>query len=150
MLRFRLCIIQFVACRRSTGCNSIVGIRYYVLSGIQQRWQRRWRGYMGERSKELTCSFLNLLWVARKNCNKKEHKVVAYICVEGIYFTSVSTHLYWIWALFLQRGLFLSIYKCGHRNVLSKRQVWISIFHIINFKRKKIVDTGVLDFVYKN
>jgi len=22
-------------------------------------------------------------------------------------------------------------YKCGHRNVLSKRQVWMSIFHII-------------------
>jgi len=22
-------------------------------------------------------------------------------------------------------------YKCGHRNVLSKRQVWLSIFHII-------------------
>ena len=28
--------------------------------------------------------------------------------------------------------------KCGHRNVLSKRQVWMSIFHIINFKKKKI------------
>jgi hypothetical protein len=26
--------------------------------------------------------------------------------------------------------------KCGHRNVLSKRQVWMSIFHIINFKKK--------------
>jgi hypothetical protein len=25
--------------------------------------------------------------------------------------------------------------KCGHRNVLSKRQVWMSIFHIINFKK---------------
>jgi hypothetical protein len=35
--------------------------------------------------------------------------------------------------------------KCGHRNVLSKRQVWMSIFHIINFK-KKIMDTGVPDF----
>jgi hypothetical protein len=23
----------------------------------------------------------------------------------------------------------------GHRNVLSKRQVWMSIFHIINFKK---------------
>ena len=36
--------------------------------------------------------------------------------------------------------------KCGHRNVLSKRQVWMSIFHIINFKRKKIMDTGIQDF----
>ena len=27
--------------------------------------------------------------------------------------------------------------KCGHRNVLSKRQVWMSIFHIINLKKKK-------------
>ena len=26
--------------------------------------------------------------------------------------------------------------KCGHRKVLSKRQVWMSIFHIINFKKK--------------
>ena len=25
--------------------------------------------------------------------------------------------------------------KCGHRNVLSKRQVWMSIFHIINLKK---------------
>jgi hypothetical protein len=39
--------------------------------------------------------------------------------------------------------------KCGHRNVLFKRQVWMSIFHIINFKKKKIVDTGVLDFLIK-
>ena len=29
---------------------------------------------------------------------------------------------------------FYIIYKCGHTNVLSKRQVWMSIFHIINFK----------------
>jgi hypothetical protein len=28
--------------------------------------------------------------------------------------------------------------KCGHRNVLSKRQVWMSIFHIINFHVKEI------------
>ena len=41
-------------------------------------------------------------------------------------------------------------YKCGHRNVLSKRQVQMSIFHIINFK-KKFMDTctGVLDFFDK-
>jgi hypothetical protein len=31
----------------------------------------------------------------------------------------------------------LDLNKCGHRNVLSKRQVWMSIFHIINFKKKK-------------
>ena len=40
-------------------------------------------------------------------------------------------------------------YKCGHRNVPSKRQVWMSIFHIINFKKKKIMDTGVMDFFNK-
>ena len=34
--------------------------------------------------------------------------------------------------------LFLLTNKCGHRNVLSKRQVWMSIFHIINFKKNKI------------
>ena len=33
-------------------------------------------------------------------------------------------------------NLFLYSHKCGHRNVLSKRQVWMSIFHIINFKKK--------------
>jgi hypothetical protein len=42
----------------------------------------------------------------------------------------------------------LLMYKCGHRTLLSKRQVWMSIFHIINFK-KKIMDTGVLDFFNK-
>ena len=40
--------------------------------------------------------------------------------------------------------------KCGHRNVLSKKQVWMSIFHIINFiKKKQFMDTGVLDFFNK-
>ena len=43
---------------------------------------------------------------------------------------------------------FYIIYKCGHTNVLSKRQVWMSIFHIINLK-KKFMDTGVLDFFNK-
>ena len=33
--------------------------------------------------------------------------------------------------------------------MLSKRKVWKSIFHIINFKKKKIMDTGVLDFFNK-
>jgi hypothetical protein len=48
-----------------------------------------------------------------------------------------------------QEDYFLYYYKCGHRNVLSKRQVWMSIFHIINFKKKKFMDTGVLDFFNK-
>ena len=30
---------------------------------------------------------------------------------------------------------FLFENKCGNRNVLSKRQVWMSIFHIINLKK---------------
>ena len=38
--------------------------------------------------------------------------------------------------------------KCGHGNVLSKRQVWMSVFHIINFK-KKIMDTGSWIFFNK-
>ena len=42
--------------------------------------------------------------------------------------------------------LFCYINKCGPRKVLFKRQVWMSIFHIINFKKKKFMDTGVLDF----
>ena len=32
--------------------------------------------------------------------------------------------------------IYLDDNKCGHRNVLSKRQVWMSIFHIINLKKK--------------
>jgi hypothetical protein len=40
----------------------------------------------------------------------------------------------------------LLVNKCGHRNVLSKRQVWMSIFHIINFKKKKNHGHRVLDF----
>jgi hypothetical protein len=28
-----------------------------------------------------------------------------------------------------------NIYKCGHKNVLSKRQVWMPIFHSINLKK---------------
>ena len=35
-----------------------------------------------------------------------------------------------------QLDFFFYYNKCGHRNVLSKRQVWMSIFHIINFKKK--------------
>jgi hypothetical protein len=34
-------------------------------------------------------------------------------------------------------GRVLGYFKCGHRNVLSKRQVWMSIFHFINLKKKK-------------
>ena len=37
-------------------------------------------------------------------------------------------------------NIFFYSNKCGHRNVLSKRQVWMSIFHIINFKKKLILD----------
>ena len=43
-----------------------------------------------------------------------------------------------------KKNIYFNIYKCGHRNVLSKGQVWMSIFHIINLK--KFMDTGVLDF----
>jgi hypothetical protein len=40
--------------------------------------------------------------------------------------------------------------KCGHRNVLSKRQVWMSIFHIINFIKKKSWTQGSWIFLIKN
>jgi hypothetical protein len=39
--------------------------------------------------------------------------------------------------------------KCRHRNVLSKRQVWMSIFHIINFKKKNSWTQGSWIFVNK-
>jgi hypothetical protein len=46
------------------------------------------------------------------------------------------------------RQIIIKCYKCGHRNVLSKRQVWMSILHIINLK-KKIMDTGSWIFFNK-
>ena len=55
--------------------------------------------------------------------------------------SAISIKMFYFLCLFIKN-------KCGHRNVLSKRQVWISIFHIINFKKKKIMDTGVLDFFF--
>jgi hypothetical protein len=43
---------------------------------------------------------------------------------KGLILNTFQTHISLYW------------YKCGHRNVLSKRQVWMSIFHIINFIKK--------------
>jgi hypothetical protein len=43
---------------------------------------------------------------------------------KGLILNTFQTHISLYW------------YKCGHRNVQSKRQVWMSIFHIINFKKK--------------
>ena len=40
--------------------------------------------------------------------------------------------------------------KCGHRNVLSKRQVWMSIFHIINLKKTIHGHRGPGFFLIKN
>ena len=44
--------------------------------------------------------------------------------------------------------LFCYINKCGPRKVLFKRQVWMSIFHIINFKKEKFMDTGGPGFFF--
>ena len=44
---------------------------------------------------------------------------------------------------------FYHLNKCGHRNVLSQSQVWMSIFHIINFKKKKFLDTESWIFLNK-
>jgi hypothetical protein len=46
--------------------------------------------------------------------------------------------------------VFFFMNKCGHRNVLSKRQVWMSIFHIINFKKKNSWTQGPGFFLIKN
>jgi hypothetical protein len=40
-------------------------------------------------------------------------------------------------------------YKCGRRNVLSKRQVWMSIFHIINLRKNKSWTQGSWIFLIK-
>jgi hypothetical protein len=53
-------------------------------------------------------------------------------------------------AILKRQKLFLIHNKCGHRNVLSKRQVWMSIFHIINFKKKAFkISTNSLKLYYK-
>jgi hypothetical protein len=36
--------------------------------------------------------------------------------------------------------------KCGHRNVLSTRQVWMSIFHMINLKKRNSWTQGIIIF----
>ena len=41
-------------------------------------------------------------------------------------------------------------YETCNRNVLSKRQVWMSIFHIINFKKKNHGHRGPGFFLLKN
>ena len=46
--------------------------------------------------------------------------------------------------------LILYINKYGHRNVLSKRQVRVSIFHIINLKKKKKWTQGSWIFLIKD
>ena len=75
----------------------------------------------------------------------QRHRYVQYLCTNLI-----SANYLFVYCLLhlCIRMFFCNINKCGHRNVLSKRQVWISIFHIINFKKKKIMDTGVLDFFF--
>ena len=56
--------------------------------------------------------------------------------------SAISIKMFYFLCLFIKN-------KCGHRNVLSKKQVWISIFHIINFKKKKFMDTGSWIFFNK-
>jgi hypothetical protein len=61
----------------------------------------------------------------------------------------VKVALYKNWYFFIK--IFFNqflFYKCGHRNVLSKRQVWMSKFHIINFKKKKNSWTQGLGFFF--
>ena len=56
--------------------------------------------------------------------------------------TLFTVYLYFAVVFFLNKkteiidvlGVIFFLNKCGHRNVLSKRQVWMSIFHIINLK----------------
>ena len=51
--------------------------------------------------------------------------------------------------LYKNMQIFYYNYKCGHRNVLSKRQTWMSIFHIINFKKKNSWTQGSWIFFNK-
>ena len=79
-----------------------------------------------------TC-LMGYLKFGKKKCFLKSHVYLSLYCN---YNCSWMTFFYY------------TSYKCGHRNVLSKRQVWMSIFHIINFK-KKIMDTGSWIFFNK-
>ena len=69
-------------------------------------------------------------WLARNHNNVSEWSDMY---TRGLLFQWTSTIKMQLSVLVL---IFLNIHKCGHRNVLSKRQVWMSIFHIINFKKK--------------
>ena len=62
------------------------------------------------------------------------------------FFPSTKIRIFFFFSNIENQNIFLEN-KCGHRNVLSKRQVWMSIFHIINFK-KKIHGHRVLDFFF--
>jgi hypothetical protein len=72
-----------------------------------------------------------------------------------LYFTltiliTEDDHNHFFLTIATQLGFFFITYKCGHRNVLSKRQVLMSIFLFINLKKKKkIMDTGVLEIFNK-
>ena len=93
-----------------------------------------------------------------------------YHCTNYVYrkCNGIYHRRYWGWSnWFMCCGILLSAYKkvsewipvimfsfssitsVDTKNVLSKRQVWMSIFHIINFKKKKFMDTGVLDIFNK-
>ena len=57
-------------------------------------------------------------------------------CVRKVHYLDVCLSVYNLLCYIFIVDSCCYIYKCGHRNVLSKRQVWMSIFHIINFKKK--------------
>ena len=63
------------------------------------------------------------------NIQKYYNYYLLFIC---LYVIKLKT----LWK-FVEACFLFYLNKCGHRNVLSKRQVWMSIFHIVNFKKKK-------------
>jgi hypothetical protein len=90
---------------------------------------------------------LNILWFPWSTYTyTKKHISGLWKCYSNII---LRTELkFWsydpTWAVFqLYRGVttfyMLDTYKCGHRNVLSKRQVWMSIFHTTKYNLIKVL-----------
>ena len=82
--------------------------------------------------------------------NKQEHNygIIKWIITIYLYIVVTKVQQLSIFCVRHILNIYFYFYKCGHRNVLSKRQVWISILHIINLK-KKLLDTGSWIFLNK-
>ena len=64
--------------------------------------------------------------ITMKIGSMKRLKVQKYLSIKMVLLSTIFVHVFTV----VGRICIFIINKCGHRNVLSKRQVWMSIFHI--------------------